>query len=46
MSKKEEKKTLEERAKDLSSELNKHQQMVLRLEGAIMIINELIEERK
>jgi hypothetical protein len=43
---KEEKKTLEERQKELQNELLKSQQMTLRLEGALMIINELIEEAK
>lgn len=43
---KEKKPTLEERKKELQSELIKSQQMTLHLEGALMIINELIEESK
>lgn len=41
-----EKKTLEKRKEELNTELIKSQQMTLRLEGALMIINELIEESK
>lgn len=43
---KKEKKTLEQRQKELHAELIKSQELSLRLEGALMIVNELIEEKK